>query len=60
MESRSGFVQPFAGAFEALRLHTLLLRSVTIIGLIMMRLSDDQEALLRPPSALLPQLHTFG
>jgi len=58
MESRSGFVQPFADAFEILRLHTPLLRPLSVHGV--MRLSEDQQALLRPPSALLPQLHTFS
>jgi len=59
-KSRSGFVQPFAEAFEVLRLHTPLLHSLSFVGV--MRLSDDQQALymLRPPSALLSQLHTLG
>ena len=56
-EVRSGFAQPFAEAFEVLRLHTPLLRSLSFVGV--MRLSEDQQALLRPPSAMLPQLHTF-
>ena len=58
MSSRSGFVQPFEEAFEVLRLHTPLLRSLSFVGV--MRLSEDQQALLRPPSALLPQLHKFS